>query len=91
MNCAGINAHFIDIEADDKILEADIIHLLETSLDENKVNQLRLQGYGKHLISVGNGNGITTYFKDNIFSQQQDVKDMRMQVTQFTSIDVDML
>ena len=47
MNCAGINAHFIDIEADDKILEVDIIHLLETSLDENEVNQLRLQGYSK--------------------------------------------
>ena len=44
MNCAGINAHFSDIEADDKILEADILHLLETSLDENEGNQLALQG-----------------------------------------------
>ena len=91
LNCAGLKAHFIDIQADGKILEADIIHLLETSLDENEGNKLTLQGYRKHLINVGNGKGIATYFKDDVFSHQQDVTESRMQVTKLNSIDVDVI
>ena len=86
LNCAGLKAHFIDIQADGKILEADI---LETSLDENEGNKLTLQGYRKHLINVGNGKGIATYFKDDVFSHQQDVTESIIQVTKLNSIDAD--
>ena len=74
LNCAGINAHFIDIQVDEKLLEADLIHLIETSLEENEGNQLMLQNYSNHMVNVGKGKGIATYFKANVFKHQQDIK-----------------
>ena len=91
LNCAGLNAHFIDIEADEKIMKADIIHLLETSLEDKEGNQLTLPGYSKHLINVGNGKGIATYFKNSVFNHQQEVKELRMQVSKFTSMEMDVI
>ena len=35
LNCAGLKPHFKDILADDKLMEADLIHLIETSLEKN--------------------------------------------------------
>merc|ERR1712082_295515 len=42
INCAGLKAHMNDIQTDDKLLKADIIHLVETSLDENEENPLKI-------------------------------------------------
>ena len=50
-----------------------------------------MPGYSKHLINVGNGKGIATYFKEDVFSHQQDVKELRMQVTKFTSMELDVI
>ena len=43
------------------------------------------------MINVGNGKGIATYFKENVFSHQQDVKQSKMQVTKFTSMELDVI
>ena len=42
LNCAGLKSHFADIITDHTLLQADIIHLIETSLqpedDEKNLN-----------------------------------------------------
>ena len=91
LNCAGLGAHFIDIEADEKLLEADIIHLSETSLEEQQGHQLSLPGYKQHLVNIGNGKGIATYFKEDVFSHQQDIRKLEMQVTKFASKEIDVI
>ena len=91
LNCAGLKAHFSDVQGDVKIKEADIIHLMETSLEENDDSSFILPGHSKHMINVGNGKGIATYFKDGVFRHEQDKTETYMQVTKFTSIDVDVI
>ena len=91
LNCAGLKAHFSDVQEDVKIMEADIIHLNETSLQENEGNTFKLRGYKKYMINVGNGKGIATYFKDEAFNHEQDIKELYMQVTKFSTIDVDVI
>ena len=36
MNCAGLRTHFEDIKTDDKLLKADIMHLIEASMMEEE-------------------------------------------------------
>ena len=91
LNCAGLTPHFIDILADDKLMKADVIHLIETSLEENEGQQLLIPGYRQHLINVGKGKGIVTYFKEKLFKHEQDFKEGHMQITKFTSIQLDVI
>ena len=30
LNCAGLAAHYVDIEKDEHLMKADVIHLIET-------------------------------------------------------------
>jgi hypothetical protein len=91
LNCNGLTSHFIDILADDKIMNADIIHLIETSLEKNEGGQFSLTGCRAHFINVGNGRGIVTYFKERVFTQEQDIIATNMQLTKFSSCHVDVI
>ena len=91
LNCAGLAAHYVDILADEKLMKADIIHLIETSLEKNEENGLNIPGYISHFINVGNGKGIATYFKSELFSHEQDFIAANMQLTKFTSNELDVI
>ena len=88
LNCAGLKAHFRDIGRDGMILKGDIIHLIETSLEDEEESPLVLLGYDCHLSSVGRGKGIATYYKASIFSHKQDYKTGNIQITKFCSEDL---
>ena len=91
LNCAGLKSHFKDILADETLLKADIIHLVETSLENNEGNQWIIPGYSSHFINIGKGKGIATFFKQNLFTHKQDFKGQNMQVTKFHSPEADTL
>ena len=91
LNCAGLKAHFKDIETDNTILNADIIHLIETSLEVDEESPLKLQGYDTQLTSVGRGKGIATYYKSSVFKHQQDYTTAHMQITKFSSENLDVI
>ena len=91
LNCAGLAAHYEDIQADDKMLNADIIHLFETSLENNEGNQFNIPGYESHFLNVSKGKGIAVYFKSKLFSHEQDIIATNMQLTKFTSNEVDVI
>ena len=91
LNCAGLKSHFEDILADDKLMNADIIHLLETSLEKNENQLWNIPGYIPHFINVGNGKGIATYFKHILFSHEQDHIASNMQLTKFASKELDVI
>ena len=80
LNCAGLKAHIKDIESDDTLLKGDIIHLIETSLEEYEPCPLNFKGNERHIISVGNGKGIATYYKDSGFRNQQDFITHNLQI-----------
>ena len=91
LNCAGLKSHFQDVQSDDTILKLEIIHLIETSLEENEESPLNIGGYEAHILSVGNGKGIATYYKTSIYNMQQDYITPTMQITKFCTKSLDII
>ena len=91
LNCAGLKPHYIDIQADGHLLKADIIHLIETSIDQTDQKQFTLPGYNSHFISIGNGKGIATFYKTGSALPEIDITEDNMQITKFTSSSIDII
>ena len=91
LNCAGLASHFIDIIADEKLIKADIIHLVETSVEQHSSEKYTHPQYESHFINVSKGKGIVTYYKPEIFIHEQDFAAVNMQITKFSSNDVDVV
>ena len=89
LNCAGLAPHFLDIECDEHLMKADVIHLIETSVEEQDEPHFSLVGYSSHYISIGNGKGLVTYFKSTVVQYEQEVRQTNMQIVKFTSPDLD--
>ena len=85
INCAGLKAHMDDIKTDDKLLKADVIHVVETSLVVNEENTLEITGYDRHDCSVRNGMGIKTYYEHNLLESKAKYVTSEIQVAKFTS------
>ena len=84
LNCAGLKAHFRDIQTDDRLTKADIIHLVETSLREEEDDHgFTLDGYEQKFIKAGNGKGIGTYYNKNKFKPVEEVKNDKFQIAKF--------
>ena len=92
LNCAGLAPHYIDVLADEKLIKSDIIHLLETSLEnKEEIQHLSIQGYQSHFINVSRGKGIVTYFKPRMFTHEKDFVASNIQVTKFKSHNLDVV
>ena len=73
------------------LLKANIIHLIETSIDmENEAN-FRIEGFKSHFVSVGNGKGLVTFFKLDRLEHDQDVKETNLQISKFSSPHLDVV
>ena len=91
LNCAGLKPHFVDIKADCHLLEADVIHLVETSLNADEKDVFILPGYSSHAINISNGKGIVTFYKSGIVEHKNDIKESNMQITKFSSSSIDII
>merc|ERR1711954_191896 len=91
LNCAGLKPHFIDIQVDEHLLKADVIHLVETSLDKNETAEFKLPGYSSHAINVGNDKGIMTFYKTAVVEHHEDLKEANLQITKFMSATLDII
>ena len=91
LNCAGLMPHFTDIESDQHLMKADVIHLIETSINIADEDNFTITGFESHFISIGNGKGIATYYKPDVVRHEQDVKEKNMQITKFTSPELDIV
>ena len=62
-NCAGLLPHITDMRMDQKLLNADLILVQETSLFNDELGQASCQipGYHGFFASVGNGKGVAAY------------------------------
>ena len=67
-NCSGLLPHIADIRMDQKLLNADVIQVQETSLltDEQCQESCQTTGYYAHFASVGNGKGVATYTRKSM-------------------------
>ena len=93
VNCLGLLPHLRDIRNDWKLLNADILHLLETSLSADiETEGITIFGYSGTFIKVGNGKGIATFTKEILDHDQKVLKPMlqilKIQVEGVDSISV---
>ena len=92
LNCAGLRAHFEDIKTDDRLLNADIIHLIESSVtvdDDNK--EFILEVYSQSFIKMGQGKGISTYYDQDKLKPVGEVRMEEFQITKFKHETLDIL
>ena len=91
-NCRGMVADKrfqLCISNDDKLWSGNIVHLSEISLNKDMDTERRQkEGYAAHFCLVGKGKGLATYVK-NQFEHDEDIIEDNLQITKFTSEDVD--
>ena len=91
-NCRGMVADKrfkLCISNDDKIWLGNIVHLSEISLKKDMDTERRQkEGYEAHFCLVGTGKGLATYVK-NQFDHDEDIIEDNLQITKFTSDEVD--
>ena len=88
----SLKKHYPDIITDALLLKSDLIGLQETWLEnDQRRDNLEIPGYQLHLNSYGRGKGIATYYKSDIFSHVLDIKEENMQLSKFTSPDLDVI
>ena len=92
MNCAGLQAHFEDMKTDDKLLKADIVHLVETSLErEDNVENFDLEGYTKTFSNIEKGKGLATYYDEKKFRLIEQINMDKFQIIKFQHDDLDVI
>ena len=85
VNCAGLLAHYRDIKKDSKLLQADIIHLIETSLpEEADTSDIHIEGFNGKFIKIGRGKGVATFIRKEIQYQHEDtIAKQTLQISKF--------
>ena len=91
LNCAGLRAHIKDIKVDSYLLQADIIHFVETSLEaESPTNDLLIEGYTVYFNNISKGRGITSYIRKHLKIDLQDnIEDTGIQIIKFSSEEIE--
>ena len=92
LNCRSIKKHIKDIQSDGELLKSQIICLQETWLenDEN-FDDFNIPHFKLHLNSSGRGKGIAIYIKENVMKHKKDIKDQNMQLSKFSSENLDLI
>ena len=92
LNCAGLKVHFQDIKCDDKLKEADILHFVEISVEENESEDAFLiEGYKLSMIKNGKGKGMATYYKEDYFQLANMIKMAQFQIMKFKHEKIDVI
>ena len=92
LNCRSLRKHHEDIAKDDLLMKSDIICLNETWEESDYIrDDLQIPHYELHLNSKGNGKGVATYFRKDMFKHEFDVKEDYMQLSKFTSKMLDII
>ena len=89
LNCRGLQTHYDDISGDYVLLQADIIHLVETSLENDNMEPYGIRSYRNESIIVKKGRGITTYVKDNLLVNVTVESKTGMQIIKISQRDID--
>ena len=93
LNCMKLKSNIKRIRQDPTLLKADVINLSETwleeQLDENEM--LQIEGYNQYFTSKGEGKGIASYYKKEIFCVQEEIAHPTAQITKLSSRSVDVI
>ena len=85
LNCAGLMPHIRDIRGDEKLLKANVVHFLETSLNkEAETDDLSIDSFNGQFVNVGNGKGIASYSQVETLCQlEKEEVNQTLQIAKF--------
>ena len=90
LNCRSLRSKINDIKKDFEFCISDMVCLSETWLNENdELMDLQIGNYSLHVNSIGCGKGLATYFRQEKFSHEFDIKENEIQISKFTSEELD--
>ena len=92
LNCAGLRAHFEDIQSDNRLRQADIMHLQEISLAENENDdEFILEGYQGSFTKNGKGKGIAGYYRDEKMTSEDQFNMEKFQIRKIVHKSIDII
>ena len=81
LNCAGFFAHLKDLTSDSRLMNGDVIHLVETSItDENTTDSLECKGHSINFINVGQGKGVAAFVKNDQEYRKEEMSEEKLQI-----------
>ena len=92
LNCRSLKKHYDDIIDDELLIGSDMICLQETWLENDIIiDYLKIPQFMLHLNSRGKGKGLAIYYNADLFSHEIDIKKDEIQISKFTSFDINIL
>ena len=87
LNCRSLRKHIGDVRTDPVLLQADVICLQETWLEDGEGEQgdYELEGYEAFFVSVGPGKGLAVYLKQGLRRlESENIADANIQLTKIS-------
>ena len=92
LNCQSLQGKLNFIREDKTVKKSDVICISETWLSSDEPGQdFQLQGFDLKLNSVGQGKGLATYFRPEVFKHCTDIKEKFFQLSKFSSPTLDVI
>ena len=92
LNIAGLKPHYDDLKCDMKVMKADILCLVETSLEkDDQVQDFPLNGYRVDGIKAGKGKGLVSYFDEYNFTLVKKIESSKFQIVKLKHKDFDII
>ena len=92
LNCQSLQGKLNLIREDKTVIKSDVICISESWLSSDEPSEdLRLQGFDLKLNSVGQGKGLATYFRKELFKHSTDIKETFFQLSKLSSPKLDVI
>ena len=92
LNCRSLKKHHSDMISDAILLKSDIICLQEIWLENDEaIDDLKIPNYDLYLNSKGRGKGVAAYCRKDIFRHEIDIKRENMQISKYSSDNLDII
>ena len=90
LNVRSLQAHFLDVIKDYKLMESDLLLLGQTCLSSKNSYKYDIPGLISNFNNAGNGKGIAGYAKNN-FRHQRDITEDTFQISKYSHSDIDVI
>ena len=92
LNCRSLKKHHSDMISDAILLKSDIICLQGIWLENDEaIDDLKIPNYDLYLNSKGRGKGVAAYCRKDIFRHEIDIKRENMQISKYSSDNLDII
>ena len=90
LNVRSLQAHFLDVQKDHKLMKSTLLLLGQTCLSSNDSTKYDIPCFISNFNNAGDGKGIAGYVKNN-FKHQRDITEDTFQISKYSHPDIDVI